>query len=106
MSHERKRRKSFIDEFFSGSIIGDFERLFGELSSGEVVSGYSISVVQTPEGTVVRARVGKDVDVNELRRRLERQYPGARIEIEGGRREPLIKEISTREVEEEDERKD
>lgn len=100
MSHGRKRKKSLIDEFFSGSIIDEFERLFGEFSSGEVAGGYSISVVQTSEGTVVRARVGRDVDVNELRRRLERQYPGVRIEIEGGRREPLIREISTREVEE------
>ncbi|MEM1530735.1 MAG: hypothetical protein QXH19_04190 [Candidatus Bathyarchaeia archaeon] len=100
MSHGRKRKKSFMDEIFSGSIIDEFERLFSEFSSGEVAGGYSISVVQTPEGTVVRARVGKDVDVNELRRRLERQYQGARIEIEGGRREPLIREISTREIEE------
>jgi hypothetical protein len=35
--------------------------------------------------------VSKDTDTNELRRRLQRQYPSAQIEIEGGK--PLIKEI-------------
>jgi hypothetical protein len=36
-----------------------------------------------------------------LRKRLEQQYPGAQIEIEGGKQEPLIREISTKPVREE-----
>jgi len=65
----------------------------------------SISVVQTPEGTKVKAKVGKDTDVNALKRQLQRQYPNAEIEIEGGRKEPLIKEISTKSIEEDEENK-
>jgi len=93
-----KKKRSFIDDLFGGSIFEEFERLFEE-GMGE--SGYSISVTQTPEGTKVYAKVGKDTDVNALRRRLEQQYPGAEIVIEGG--QPLIREISTRPVEEEEE---
>jgi len=96
----KKKRKSLIDELFSGSIFEDFEKLFEE---GIESSGYSISVTQTPEGTKVYAKVGKDTDVNALRRQLEQQYPGAQIEIEGG--QPLIREISTKPIEEKDEDK-
>jgi len=95
-----KKRKSLIDELLGDSIFKEFERLFEEGTEG---SGYSISVTQTPEGTKVYAKVGRDVDVNALRRQLEEQYPGAQIEIEGGR--PLIREISTKPVEEEKESK-
>ncbi|UCE57679.1 MAG: hypothetical protein JSW19_00250 [Candidatus Bathyarchaeota archaeon] len=91
----RKKKRSIIDELFGGSISG-MESL-GE-SFG---SGYSISVVQTPEGTKVRAKVGKNTEVNALRKQLEQQYPNAKIEIEGGR--PLIREISTKTLEEESE---
>jgi len=93
-----KKRKSLIDELFGGSLFEDFDKLFEEEMGS---SGYSISITQTPEGTKVYAKVGKDTDVNALRRQLEQQYPGAQIEIEGGR--PLIREISTKSIEEEDE---
>ena len=93
-----KKRRSFIDELFGGSIFDDFEKLFEEGIEG---SGYSISVTQTPEGTKIYAKVGKDTDVNALRRQLEQQYPGAEIEIEGGR--PLIREISTKSIEDDEE---
>jgi hypothetical protein len=93
----KRKRRSLIDEFLGGSIFEEVERLFDEEDLGE--SSYSISVTQTPEGTRVYAKVGENVDVGELRRRLEEQYPGALIKIEGGR--PLIREISTRPVEEE-----
>ncbi|HIE19082.1 TPA: hypothetical protein EYP75_05090 [Candidatus Bathyarchaeota archaeon] len=92
------RRKSLIDKLFGGSLFEDFEKLFGE---GMESSGYSISITQTPEGTKVYAKVGKDTDVNALRKKLEQQYPGAQIEIEGGR--PLIREISTKSIEDEKE---
>ena len=99
MSFEKRRRKkSVIDELFGSSPFGDFESFFDEFEGG---SGYSISVVQTPTGTKVRAKVGKDTDVNALKRRLQRQYPNAEIEIEGGKSEPLIREISTKPIKEE-----
>ena len=93
-----KKRKSLIDELFGGSLFEDFDRLFEE----EISSGYSISVTRTPEGTKVYAKVGKNTDVNALRRQLEQQYPGAQIEIEGG--QPLIREISTKSIKEEDDK--
>ena len=95
----KRRRRSLIDELFGGSVLEDLDRLFEE-DIGD--ASYSISVTQTPEGTRVHAKVGENVDAEALRRRLEEQYPGARIEIEGGR--PLIREISTRPVEEKDRR--
>jgi len=92
-----KKRRSLIDELFGGSLFEDLDKLFDEEIEN---SGYSISVTQTPEGTKVYAKVGKNTDVNALRRQLEQQYPGAQIEIEGGR--PLIREISTKSIKEED----
>ncbi len=77
------------------------EELFKEFPEDEFAGGYSISVVQTPEGTKVKAKVGKDIDAAALRKQLEQQYPGAKIEIEGGKQEPLIREISTKPVREE-----
>jgi len=100
MSFKRKRRKNIIDELLGGSLFNDIEPLFDEFSGTE----YSISVVQTPEGTKVKAKVGKDVDVNVLKRQLQRQYPNAEIEIKGGRKEPLIREISTKEVKEDEDK--
>jgi hypothetical protein len=98
---EKRRRRNLIDEIFGDSLFEDMEGFFKEFPEGEFTSGYSISVVQTPEGTKVKARVGKDTDANALRRQLERQYPGAKIEIEGGKKEPLIREISTKPIREE-----
>jgi len=92
MSSRRKHRKSIIDELFGSSIFEKREAFLGELPE----DGYSISVVQTPEGTNVRAKVGKDADVDMLRKQLQQEYPNAQIEIEGGRKEPLIKEIATK----------
>ncbi len=95
----RKKRKSFIDDLFGGSVLEDFDSLFEGIEKGKGrQSGYSISVSQTPEGTTVHAKVGKDTDVSALRRQLQQQYPGAQIEIEGG--QPLIREISTRPIQE------
>jgi len=96
----RKKRKSLIDELFGGSVLEDFDSLFEGFEKGKGrQSGYSISVSQTPEGTTVHAKVGKDTDVSALRRQLQQQYPGGQIEIEGG--QPLIREISTRPIQEE-----
>lgn len=71
--------------------------MFEGFKEGRVSGGYSIRVTQTTEGTKVYARVEKGTDANELRRQLQRQYPNAQIEIEGG--EPLIREISTKSIE-------
>jgi hypothetical protein len=102
MPAEKRRKRSLIDELFGGSLFNEMENFFEEISEGEFSTGYSISVVQTPEGTKVKAKVGKDVDVNALRKQLEKQYPNAKIEIEGGRQEPLIREISTKPVKKEE----
>ncbi|MBA7559459.1 hypothetical protein ES708_01073 [subsurface metagenome] len=62
-----------------------------------------MNVVQTPEGTKVQVKVGKEVNVNTLRKQLQQKYPGAKIEIEGGESEPLIREISTKPIKKEKE---
>lgn len=98
---ERRRGRSLIDEFFGGRFFEDMESLFRDFGEDAFTGGYSISVIQTPEGTRVKAKVSKDTDVNTLRKQLEKQYPGAKIEIEGGSQEPLIKEISTKPIREE-----
>lgn len=102
MSAEKRRKRSLTDKLFGDPLFDGMENFFRDLEKAEFLSGYSISVIQTPEGTKVKAKVGKDVDVNALRKQLERQYPNAKIEIEGGRQEPLIKEISTKPVKEEE----
>ncbi|MGQ9530420.1 MAG: hypothetical protein ACUVQX_01695 [Candidatus Bathycorpusculaceae bacterium] len=97
-----KRKKSIIDEIFGGSIFEETEKFFEEFPE-ELEGGYSISVMQTPEGTKVLANVGKNVDADTLKKQLQRKYPNAKIEIEGGKKEPLIKEISTKNLKEENE---
>lgn len=98
----KKKRRSIIDDFFKGSLFDDTESIFNEFPE----TGYSINVTQTPEGTKVQAKVGKDTDVNALKRQLQQRYPNAQIEIEGGKNEPLIKEISTKSLKEEDKEKE
>jgi len=88
----RKKKRSIIDELFGGSLFNETESLF----DSSPTTGYSISVVQTPEGTKVKAKIGKNADANALKKRLQQQYPNAKIEIEGGK--PLIREISTKTV--------
>jgi len=101
MSYRMKRKRSIIDELFGDSIFEETESFFNEFPE----SGYSISVTQTPEGTKVRAKIGKDADADALRRQLQQKYPNAEIEIEGGRKEPLIREISTKPIKETKENK-
>ena len=96
MWREKKKRDPF-DLFFDDSL---FDRIFEEFEEGSSLqSGYSIRVTQGPSGTEVHAKVGKDVDVTALRRELERQYPNAKIYIEGG--QPLIREVPPNELKEE-----
>jgi outer membrane translocation and assembly module TamA len=91
MASQNKRKRSIINELFGNSLF-DETKLLDEFPS----NGYSISVVQTPEGTKVRAKVGKDTDVNTLRKQLRQKYPNAEIKIESAKKEPLIREISTK----------
>lgn len=86
MSSKEKRR-SIFDEIFGGPSFEEFKEISG------LDEGYSISIIQTPEGTEVDVKAGKDMDVGSLRKELERRYPGAKIKIEGGRSRPLIREI-------------
>lgn len=86
----RKKKRSIIDELFGTSIFNKTESLFDKTTA----TGYSISVVQTPEGTKVKAKVGKNTDANAIRKQLQQQYPNAKIEIEADK--PLIREISTK----------
>lgn len=100
MASHKKRKRSIIDELF-GSSLFDKTKLFDEFPE----SGYSISVTQTSEGTKVIAKVGKYTDVNTLRKHLQQQYPNAEIKIEGGKKEPLIREISTKTLKKENKEK-
>lgn len=73
-------------------MFNDTESLFEDFPQ----TGYSISVVQTPEGTKVKAKIGKNTDANLIKKQLQEQYPDSKIEIEGGKTIPLIREISTK----------
>ncbi len=99
----RKKKRSLIEELFGGSFFKEIDDIFAQLDKETLRGGYSISVTQTPEGTRVYAKVGKGVNVNDLRRKLQQEYPGAKIEIEGG--EPLIREVSTKSLEEKGEKR-
>jgi hypothetical protein len=98
---DKKKKKGIIDRLFEGSFFDETNDFFDAFEK-EMGSGYSISVTQTSEGTKVHAKVSGDVDVGELRRKLQQQYPNANIEIEGGK--PLIREISTKPVDEKEKR--
>ena len=93
----RKKKRSIVDELLDGSLLDENAPLLDEFPK----SGYSISVVQTSEGTKVKAKVGNGTDVRAFRAQLEQQYPNAEIEIEGGKAKPLIREISTKTLSEE-----
>ncbi len=81
----RKKKRSITDELLGGSLFNDTELTSDKLSE----TGYSISVVQTPEGAKVKAKVGKDTDVNAFRKQLQQKY--ARMPL-GGPRPPSSKE--------------
>jgi hypothetical protein len=91
----RKRRKGpfdFSDLFDFGF---DEEKLFEE-SSMQGGSGYSISVTYDERGKpLVKVKTYGDIDTTELRRDLERRYPGAKIE--GLEKQPLIRIVNEEE---------
>lgn len=86
----RKRRRSIFDEFFGESIFKDLEEMFEEgFPAG---GGYSISIQQVGDKTIVNAKVSEGVDAAQLEKELRRRYPNAEIHIEGGR--PKIMEVT------------
>jgi len=84
-SMPRKKKRSITDELLGGSLFNDTELTSDKLSE----TGYSISVVQTPEGAKIKAKVGEDTDVNAFRKQLQQKY--ARMPL-GGPRPPSSKE--------------
>ena len=85
-----KRKKSGIFDLFD---FGEEDFLFGGEPGGS--SGYSISVAYEAGEPLVRVKTRGDVDVAELRRDIERRYPGARIE--GLEKKPLIRVVDEEE---------
>jgi len=88
---ERKRKRRIFDLFG----FGEEDFMFGgEPTEGG--SGYSISLTYDEKGKpVVQVKTYGDVDKAELRRDIEKQYPGAKIE--GLEKKPLIRIIDEKE---------
>lgn len=88
---ERKRKRRPFDLFG----FGEEDLLFGAKST-EGGSGYSISVTYDEKGKpLVQVKTQGDVDTTELRKNIERQYPGAKIE--GLEKKTLIRIIDEEE---------
>ena len=95
---ERKKKRRVSDLF--GFDEEDF--LFGQ-EPIEGGSGYSISVTYDNSGKpVVQVKTHGDVDVAELRRDIEQQYPGARIK--GLEKKPLIKIVGEKDMRKKEEK--
>ena len=89
---ERKRKKKGIFDLLD---FREEDFLFGkEPTRGG--SGYSISMTYDDGGKpVVKVKTHGNIDVTELRRDIERRYPGARIE--GLEKKPLIRVVDEKE---------
>lgn len=96
----KRKRKERLSDF---SDIFDFDLNEGKLfEQAPDSSGYSISVSHDEKGKpVVKVKTYGDVDSAELRKDIERQYPGAKIE--GLESKPLIRIVD--EETEDDKRK-
>ena len=93
MSKER-RKKRFFDVFG----FGEEDFLFGQ-EPVEGGSGYSMSVSYDENGRpVVQVETYGNVDAEKLRKDVERQYPGAKIE--GLQKQPLIRIVDEEEEKE------
>jgi hypothetical protein len=86
---DRRKRRTIFDEFFGESVFKDLEEIFE--GGFPVGGGYSISIQQIGGKTIINAKVGEGVDVEQLEKELRRKYPNAQINIEGGR--PRIREV-------------
>ena len=88
---KRERKRKGISGLFD---VGEEDFLFArEPGRG---SGYSISVTYDATGKpAVKVETHGDVDVAELRKDIERKYPGAKIE--GLEKKPLIRVVDEEE---------
>jgi len=84
---KEKRRRGFFDLF--GFDESDIQFEPKSFSGGS--SGFSISVTYEKGKPIVKVQTQGDVDVAELRRDIERKYPGAKIE--GLEKQPLIRVV-------------
>lgn len=85
----RRRKRGFFDFSDLFDFGFDEEELF-ERKPVEGGSGYSISVIYDEKGTpMVKVKTYGKVDAAELRKKIERQYPGAKIQ--GLEEKPLIR---------------
>lgn len=103
MSGDRKKKDPF-EEFFGDSPFQDMKKMFEEEKGKGLGTGYSIQVTRGPQGTKVHAKAGKNMEATRLRKQLQQQYPDAEIHIEGGK--PLIREVSTKPADSEEEEKE
>lgn len=88
---KRKQKKRRIFDLFD---FGEENFPFGEELGGS--SGYSISVTYDEAGKpLVRVKSQGDVNAAQMRRDIERRYPGARIE--GLEKKPLIRVVDEEE---------
>ena len=96
----KKRRKQSFDIF--GLFGNDF--LFDDEFQSASSSGYSISVTYGSDGKpLVKVQTQGNVDKAALRSELKKKYPDAKIE--GLDDEPLIREISTKTLKPEEDKK-
>ncbi len=95
----KKKRRGFglFDDIFE-TFFDEMESIFSDVEGFQ--GGYSISVTQTPEGTVVQAEIDDSINAEEFRKELERRYPGAKIIIRGGKAGKLIERVPQKESEE------
>jgi len=97
MSERKRKRRGPFDIF--GFDEDDFP--FGselQPTKGGVGSGYSMSVTYDEKGKpVVKVETYGDVDVAELRRDIQKRYPGAKIQ--GLEKQPLIRVVGEEETE-------
>jgi hypothetical protein len=97
---KRKRRRGFFD-FSDLFDFGFDEEMLFEHGPAEGGSGYSISVTYDDKGKpLVKVETYGDIDAAELRREIERQYPGAKIE--GLEKQPLIRVVDEKSSEAEE----
>lgn len=81
MDEKDDEKKSWVEKVFENSFNG-----FGGAFGGKG-GGYSIQVTQTPEGTVVNAKLSDNMDRKKMKHQLQQKYPNAKIKIKGGKKE-------------------
>jgi len=100
MSERKRKRKGPFDAFgFDEDNFLSRSKL-KPTENEEGGSGYSMSVIYDEKGKpVVKVQTYGEVDVSELRRDIQKRYPGAKIE--GLNKQPLIRVVGEEETEKE-----